>query len=61
MAIAKGTIDLPLAVADGFQNIPSMYGEKVRNYGEIRGWKSGTKNGLKVWFFITTPMSSITD
>jgi hypothetical protein len=50
MAIAKGTIDLPLAVADGFQNIPGLYGEKVRDYGAVRGWKSGGKNGLKVCF-----------
>lgn len=48
MAITKGAIDLPMAVADGMHNIPALYGEKVRERGEIRGWKSGGKVGLKV-------------
>lgn len=49
MAMAKGAIDLPKAMADGFQNIPALYGDKVRNYGEIRGWKSGAIIGAKVY------------
>ena len=47
LAIAKSTINLPLAVADGFQNMSSLYGQAPRSYGEVRGWKSGSKNGLK--------------
>ena len=48
MALTKSAIDLPMAVADGMHNIPALYGEKIRDRGEIRGWKSGGKVGLKV-------------
>ncbi|PMD56672.1 glycosyltransferase family 1 protein [Hyaloscypha bicolor E] len=47
MAVTKGVIDLPRAVADGLHNVPALYGEEVRDYGEIRGWKSGGKVGVK--------------
>ncbi|KAE9373334.1 glycosyltransferase family 1 protein [Stipitochalara longipes BDJ] len=47
MAVTKGVIDLPRAVADGLHNVPALYGEKVRDYGEIRGWKSGSMVGMK--------------
>ncbi|PVH82903.1 glycosyltransferase family 1 protein [Cadophora sp. DSE1049] len=47
MALTKTAIDLPMAVADGMHNIPALYGEKIRDRGEIRGWKSGGKVGLK--------------
>lgn len=48
MALTKGAIDLPRAMADGLHNVPALYGDKVRDYGEIRGWKSGTITGVKV-------------
>jgi sterol 3beta-glucosyltransferase len=48
MALTKGAIDLPRAMADGLHNVPALYGDKVRNYGEIRGWKSGAVVGAKV-------------
>lgn len=48
MALTKGAIDLPRAMADGLHNVPALYGDKVRDYGEIRGWKSGTLTGVKV-------------
>ena len=48
MALTKSAIDLPMAVADGMHNIPALYGEKIWDRGEIRGWKSGGKVGLKV-------------
>jgi sterol 3beta-glucosyltransferase len=47
MAVTKGVVDLPRAVADSLQNVPALYGEKVRDYGEIRGWKSGGMVGVK--------------
>lgn len=50
MALTKGAIDLPRAMADGLHNVPALYGDKVRDYGEIRGWKSGTLTGVKVCF-----------
>ncbi len=48
LALTKTAIDLPRAVADGLHNVPELYGEKVREIGPIRGWKSGSKTGLKV-------------
>jgi hypothetical protein len=47
MAVTKGVIDLPRAVADGLHNVPALYGEEVRDYGEIKGWKSGSMVGAK--------------
>ncbi|KAF8864364.1 UDP-Glycosyltransferase/glycogen phosphorylase [Acephala macrosclerotiorum] len=47
MALTKGAVDLPRAMADGLHNVPALYGDKVRDYGEIRGWKSGTLSGVK--------------
>lgn len=38
----KGTIvDLPMAAADGFRNVPKLYGEEVKDREAIRDWKSG--------------------
>ncbi|KAK0127733.1 hypothetical protein ONS96_007247 [Cadophora gregata f. sp. sojae] len=47
MALTKTAIDLPMAMTDGMHNIPALYGEKMRDRGEISGWKSGGKVGLK--------------
>lgn len=47
LAVTKGVIDLLRAMVDGFHNVPALYGEKVRDYGEIDGWKSGGKVGVK--------------
>jgi len=52
MAVTKGVIDIPRAMADGFHNVPALYGGKVRDYGDIRGWKSGGMVGVKVSFFL---------
>lgn len=48
MAATKTAVDLPLAMAEGMHNIPALYGEKVRDLGEVRGWKSGGVVGVKV-------------
>ncbi|KAJ6567721.1 UDP-glucose,sterol transferase [Mycena vulgaris] len=38
----KGTmIDIPLAVTEGLRGVPKMYGEDVKDHGQIRDWKSG--------------------
>jgi sterol 3beta-glucosyltransferase len=38
----KGTIvDLPLAVTEGLQMAPKLYGEKVQDHGNVTDWKSG--------------------
>jgi hypothetical protein len=48
LAITKTAVDLPLAVADGLHNMPSLYGDEVRDFGCVRGWKSGGIVGMKV-------------
>ncbi|KAJ6600765.1 sterol glucosyltransferase [Mycena sp. CBHHK59/15] len=38
----KGTlVDIPLAATEGLRSVPRMYGEEVKDYGVIKGWKSG--------------------
>ncbi|KAF7369031.1 Glycosyltransferase family 1 protein [Mycena venus] len=38
----RGTmVDVPVAVADGLRGVPRMYGEEVKDYGEVKDWKSG--------------------
>lgn len=41
-------VDVPLAAAEGFRNVPTMYGEQVRNHGNVTDWKSGAIVGGKV-------------
>ena len=43
-----GTVDIPLALADGFRNAPRLWGEKVEEQQEITGWKSGAAVAGKV-------------
>lgn len=48
MALFKGTIvDIPLATAEGFRNVPRLYGEEPRNHGEVTGIVSGFQVGAK--------------
>lgn len=38
----KGVVvDIPLAVTEGFYRFPKLYGEDVRDHGQIKDWKSG--------------------
>ncbi|KAJ7905039.1 hypothetical protein B0H13DRAFT_2023706 [Mycena leptocephala] len=38
----RGTmVDIPLAVTEGLRGVPKMYGEEVKDYGEVKDWKSG--------------------
>lgn len=46
--IVKTGIDLPLALADGFRDVPRLYGQKVRDHGTISDWKTGGIVGGKV-------------
>jgi sterol 3beta-glucosyltransferase len=48
MALTKTAIDLPHAFTEGFHNIPTLYGDKVRDHGPVTDWKSGGIVGLKV-------------
>lgn len=38
----KGVVvDIPHAAAEGFRQVPRLYGEEPKDYGKIEGWKSG--------------------
>lgn len=39
---------IPVAFTEGLRNVPRLYGEDVRDLGEVRDWKSGTTAGAKV-------------
>lgn len=42
VALFKGTIvDLPLAAAEGFRAVPKLYGEEVKDHGEVTNMQSG--------------------
>ncbi|GAB1739774.1 hypothetical protein NU219Hw_g4711t1 [Hortaea werneckii] len=34
-------VDLPLASAEGFRNMPRLWGDEVKDYGKVTDWKSG--------------------
>jgi hypothetical protein len=38
-------VDIPHAAAEGFRQVPRLYGEKPKDYGEVRDWKSGALMG----------------
>ncbi|EHA54186.1 glycosyltransferase family 28 domain-containing protein [Pyricularia oryzae 70-15] len=41
--VTKGTlVDTPLALAEGLRNIPKLYGEEVKNHGQVKGVGSGS-------------------
>ncbi|XXH02475.1 hypothetical protein Hte_008851 [Hypoxylon texense] len=44
---AGDLITIPYAFAEGFRNIPRLYGEEVRDFGIIADWKPGTAAGAK--------------
>lgn len=42
----KGVVvDIPHAAAEGFRQVPRLYGETPKDYGAIQGWKSGAIMG----------------
>jgi hypothetical protein len=49
---SKGAlVDLPLAAAEGLRVVPRMYGEELRDHGNITDWKSGfTVAGKTFWY-----------
>ncbi|KAJ9132456.1 Glycosyltransferase family 1 protein [Pleurostoma richardsiae] len=48
---ASGLVIIPFAFTEGFRAVPRLYGEQVRDYGEIHDWKSGTVVGAKAVVF----------
>lgn len=51
-ALTKTLMDVPLALADGLHNVPTLYGEEVRDHGAVKGIKSGGIKGIKVSFHL---------
>jgi hypothetical protein len=48
----KGTmVDIPLAVTEGLRGVPKMYGEEVKDYGQVTDWKSGALVAGKTFAF----------
>ncbi|RAL01275.1 putative sterol glucosyltransferase [Aspergillus ibericus CBS 121593] len=47
-AYFKGVVvDLPHAAAEGFRQVPRLYGEEPKDYGTVRDWKTGATMGGK--------------
>lgn len=44
-------IDVPMATAEGFRALPRLYGERVRERGVVKDWKSGAVIGGKQFAF----------
>jgi hypothetical protein len=42
-------VDLPLAATECLRAVPRLYGDEVRDYGPVRGWKSGAIVGGKTF------------
>ncbi|KAG8532911.1 uncharacterized protein KY384_002789 [Bacidia gigantensis] len=47
-AFKGGVVDIPLALAEGFRNAPKLWGQSVKDHGEITGWQSGVAVAGKV-------------
>ncbi|KAJ4298054.1 hypothetical protein N0V90_005953 [Kalmusia sp. IMI 367209] len=42
MAIFKGLgVDIPYACAEGLRAVPKLYGEEVKDHGDVKDWSSG--------------------
>ncbi|KAH7199347.1 hypothetical protein DER44DRAFT_871736 [Fusarium oxysporum] len=48
---ASGLVIIPFAFTEGFRNVPLLYGDELRDYGEIYDWKSGISFGAKAVVF----------
>ncbi|KFA74440.1 hypothetical protein S40288_08917 [Stachybotrys chartarum IBT 40288] len=45
--LSSGAIIIPFAFTEGLRNLPLLYGDEVRDYGEIYDWRSGAVAGGK--------------
>lgn len=50
-AIPQGIMKIVFSVHEGFQNVPELYGSKVRKPGKVTGFTSGLKEGGKSIFY----------
>ncbi|KAL1598040.1 hypothetical protein SLS60_008528 [Paraconiothyrium brasiliense] len=41
MTLLKGLVDIPYACAEGFRAVPKLYGEVVKDHGDVKDWSSG--------------------
>jgi len=42
MTVLKGLrVDIPYACAEGFRAVPKLYGEEVKDHGDVKDWSSG--------------------
>ena len=47
--LTKATlVDVPMALTEGLNQTPALYGGKVRNYGPVTDWKDGSTIAGKV-------------
>jgi hypothetical protein len=42
-------LDFSMAMAQGWHNLPALYGQKVRHVDPIKDFSSGAKEGVKVF------------
>ncbi|KAJ7768348.1 hypothetical protein B0H16DRAFT_1785284 [Mycena metata] len=49
-----GAVDIPVAFTEGLRGVPKMYGEEVKDYGEVKDWKSGLLVAAKTATFSTS-------
>ncbi|KAH0269446.1 sterol glucosyltransferase, partial [Aureobasidium melanogenum] len=50
-AIKGATVDIPLALAEGFRILPKLYGDEVRDHGRVTGAASGFAVGGKTFAY----------
>ncbi|KAJ5113421.1 hypothetical protein N7456_001955 [Penicillium angulare] len=41
VCLRGAAVDIPHAAAEGFRQLPQLYGEKPKEYGPVKDWKSG--------------------
>ena len=42
-------IDFSMAMAQGWHNLPALYGQKLRHVDTVKDFSSGAKEGAKVF------------
>jgi len=49
-AMYRGTfVNIPVVITDGMRATPGLYSDQVKDYGQVKGWKSGMAKGSKVF------------
>lgn len=52
-------VDIPLAITEGFRNVPQLYGERVPEHEPVHDWQSGARVAGKN--FVTGMSEGLTD